>query len=95
MADSTLVVEKKTGHPKKEADYNNVCRVCKVSLIVAYGATATKTCFKFSKPSQTQESFGDVLAGRLRNVAGFKIVDSLGSPQLVCKGCHRKINNLS
>ena len=94
MADAPHIVEKKRGRPKKEADSNNICRVCKANLKVAYGTTAAKTWVNLFKPSQRQESLGIVWAERLRKVAGFKIVDSLSSSKVVCKVCYRKISNL-
>lgn len=78
MVDLMFVVEKKIGYFKKGVDYNNVCRVCKVSLIVVYGVIVMKICFKFFKLLQIQELFGDVLVGCFWNVVGFKIVDFLG-----------------
>lgn len=87
MADAPHVVGKEVVL-KNQADSNNVCRVCRASLKVAYGTTTAKTWVNLFKPSQRQESFGIVWAERLRKEAGLKIVDS------ECKVCYRKINNL-
>ena len=83
----------KRGRPKKENNYNEVCRICQVNLKLTYGNFGTKSCVNLFKPSTRKETFRVVWCESLNNL-GISFVDSPSDSQLACNGCYRKIKNL-
>ena len=92
MADRKEVKTLKRDRRKKENCEKDVYRVCQTNLRVKYGSSTAKSFVNLFKPSLRNESFGVVWAERLRNIAGSKVIDSVGSSQLVCNVCLKKSN---
>ena len=93
MADRKEVKTLKRGRRKKENCENDVCRVCQTNLRVKNGSSTAKSFVNLFKPSLRNESFGVVWAESLRNIAGITVIDTVGSSQLVCNVCLKKIKN--
>lgn len=82
------------GRPKSEFNQNECCRVCKKSLRLTYGTRLTfKSYTNLFKPSKRKESFGEVIAERLRSV-GISIDQNPFSSNVACSPCARKLRNL-
>ena len=94
MADRKEVKTLKSSRRKKENCENDICRVCQTNLSVKYGSSTAKSFVNPFKPFLRNESFGIVWAERLRNIAGITVIDSVGSSQLVCNVCLKKIKSV-
>ena len=82
------------GRPKSESYQNECCRVCKKSLRLTYGTQLSfKSYTNLFKPSKRKESFGEVIAERLKSV-GINIEQSPSASQVACSPCARKLRNL-
>ena len=67
---------------------NEICRVCQTNLKIEYGNT--KSCISLFKPSLKSDTFGNVWAGRLREVVGINENNFPGFSQLACSVCARE-----
>ncbi len=87
-------INPKRGRPKSEWYQNDSCRVCKKSLRIMYGTQLSFQSYtNLFKPSRRKESFGELIAERLKSV-GISIEQSSLSSQVVCSPCARKLRNL-